>query len=388
MNREIEMKNYRKNYIFICLVIFLFFLTGCFRKGRDVQVGDDTVVIQPTEQEDIAISSESNNLFVEAISQQKVPRNKSLIDDSIHKLYQEQIPLETNNDESLSQIIDEEMSKILSPYTVNPRYTVYIENVMNSREKTFVSNWSPSRSQFSASTIKLYVLIAVYEQYQSGNLSLDDTYTLKSEDIVQGAGKMLYDPIGTIYSINKLCQLMMSESDNIATNVLIDIVGGFEVVNETIASIEGENHYSVLQRKMMDTNNIENGLANRIDAKGAVQTLLKIYKGELLGEKLDQELLTLMSRTKNKTKLAAKLPKEAKIYHKTGESSYRGIENDFGIIEYGGEIFGIAVLIQVNGEGEYPEDATDEQMSIQKEAIANIGQRITLWIGGKSTVGQ
>lgn len=373
------------------VTLLLLFTAGCSNEvGSETIISDSTeAILQQSETtKSSSYNGEKGHKKPSSVEKKTEISVKNLIDDSVKQLYQEQVDLETENDAALSRMIEEEMISLTQSFPKPSRYTVYIENLSNPQKKTYVSNWSPARSQFSASTIKLYILIAVYQSYQENKLSPETIYTLEAKDIVQGAGIMLYDPLGTTYTIDQLCRLMMVESDNIATNVLIDFVGGFEYVDQVISQIEGENHYSSLQRKMMDTSNIENGLANRIDAKGAVQTLLKLYKGEIFNPQIDAEILKMMSQTKNETKLPAKLPNGAKIYHKTGESAYRGIENDLGIIEYEGEVFGICVLIQVNSEDELPEDASEEQMTSQREVIANIGQQATQLMSKRNTIGQ
>ncbi|MCP8856440.1 serine hydrolase [Latilactobacillus sakei] len=287
------------------------------------------------------------------------------------------IALEKNNNEALSQAITTQMATVL-PSTHGPaRWTAYVEEVGGQGLKTSVTNWEPAKSQFSASTIKLFILIRYYQLCQSGQLNPDDTYVLQKKDMVQGSGTMLNDPVGTKYTLQELCNLMIEQSDNIATNVLIDEVGGFSAVNRTITSVVGPKHQSSLERKMMDTSNIENGRANRINAKEAAQTLLQLYQGKVIDPTTDAQMLSLMLKTKNRTKLPSQLPAGAICYNKSGESNYRGIENDMALIKYNGHVFAMCVLIEMDGEGETPIDATIEQTQSEVNAIGNIGQAVT-----------
>ena len=99
----------------------------------------------------------------------------------------------------------------------------------------------------SASTIKIPIMVEIYRQVDRGNLALDDRFTLTQEDICPGSGVMLQLHTGIEFTLRDIVYLMMSISDNTATNMLIDLAG-MEKVNEAIASL-GMVH-SALGRKM------------------------------------------------------------------------------------------------------------------------------------------
>lgn len=286
--------------------------------------------------------------------------------------------------ESNSELVDliVESMKDLSPSNLYgpAKWSVAISHLTDSKKKAYVTNWAPGEAQYSASTIKIFILITTYQQFKDGILSRDDVYSLKEEDRVLGSGIMLEAKNGTEYTIEELCHLMIQESDNIATNVLIDQVGGFERVNQTITNLFGINHKSSLQRYMMDTSNIKDGYANRINAQEAAETMLKLWKGEIVDNDSSKEMLEILSKTKNRSKLPAKLPSEAKVWNKTGESNYRGIENDLALISYQGEVFAVCALVQLDGNDQEPEIATQEQTDSQIHAIANLGSSVTNWM--------
>lgn len=293
------------------------------------------------------------------------------------KVFDQAITLDNHSDQNLTQVISQQMANI-APSTHGPaRWTVYVEELGGQQRMASLANWQPAHSQYSASTIKLFILIRYYQLVHDGQLNPNDSYQLRQSDVVQGSGIMLNDPIGTQYTLQRLCELMITKSDNIATNVLIDRVGGFDAVNRTIAKVVGPNHYSSLERKMMDTSNITNGRANRINAKEATQTLLKIKQGQIVSAQADQEMLSLMLQTKNRTKLPSLLPAGAICYNKSGESGYRGIENDMAIIEYNGHVFAMCALIEMDGNNDEPLDATPLETESEINTIAALGQAVT-----------
>lgn len=99
----------------------------------------------------------------------------------------------------------------------------------------------------SASTIKIPIMVEVYRQIDRGNLTLDDRIPLTKEDICPGSGVLLQLHAGIELTLRDIVYLMMSISDNTATNMLIDLAS-MEQVNETIRSLGME--HSALGRKM------------------------------------------------------------------------------------------------------------------------------------------
>lgn len=101
----------------------------------------------------------------------------------------------------------------------------------------------------SASIIKLAILGTLLDQAQSGVLSLDGTVTVSPSDIVGGTGVIQASGAGESYTYRQLAAYMIQDSDNIATNLIIDAVG-MPAVNEYASEIGLTQ--TVLNRRMMD----------------------------------------------------------------------------------------------------------------------------------------
>lgn len=84
---------------------------------------------------------------------------------------------------------------------------------------------------FPASTQKIYVLGELYHQYKTGELAPETTMTLTDWDKVPGAGIIQGHSSGSIYTLDELVNLVAIYSDNTAANMLINVVGGGEVIN-------------------------------------------------------------------------------------------------------------------------------------------------------------
>lgn len=77
----------------------------------------------------------------------------------------------------------------------------------------------------TASIIKLPVLVTLMSQVEANQYSLDDPLMLRRADHVAGSGILQHLSPGLTMPIRDWAFLMMSLSDNLATNVLIDHVG-------------------------------------------------------------------------------------------------------------------------------------------------------------------
>jgi beta-lactamase class A len=87
--------------------------------------------------------------------------------------------------------------------------------------------WTHNGNQrfFAASLIKVPIMTAVFAEVYAGTFSFEEKRKLRQEDLVGGAGVLQHMTPGTEISIADLVTLMIIQSDNTATNMLIDLVG-------------------------------------------------------------------------------------------------------------------------------------------------------------------
>jgi beta-lactamase class A len=83
----------------------------------------------------------------------------------------------------------------------------------------------------TASVIKLAVLAEVFRQAAAEGLDLGQRLELREADIVRGSGILKELGPGLAPTVRDLAMLMVVLSDNTATNMLIDLVGGVAPVN-------------------------------------------------------------------------------------------------------------------------------------------------------------
>ena len=82
-----------------------------------------------------------------------------------------------------------------------------------------------SQQMAPASMIKLFVMAKTMQDVHDGKLSLDEKITIKKNDAVGGAGVTTWYNAGEQRTIEQLMTVMITDSDNTATNILIDRLG-------------------------------------------------------------------------------------------------------------------------------------------------------------------
>jgi len=94
----------------------------------------------------------------------------------------------------------------------------------------------------TASVIKLTILVEAMQQVKAGKHSLADKVTLHKDDIVQGSGILQFFDTPLAITLKDALTFMIIESDNTATNLVIDQVG-IKNVNDQITKMGLKDTY-------------------------------------------------------------------------------------------------------------------------------------------------
>ena len=97
--------------------------------------------------------------------------------------------------------------------------------------------WQADRTITTASTIKLGVLVEAMYQVHAGERNLSEPIVVRGDDKVKGSGVLRFLHDGLQVTFEDVLVLMMIASDNTATNLAIDRVGGVGRVNARMRAL-------------------------------------------------------------------------------------------------------------------------------------------------------
>jgi beta-lactamase class A len=190
----------------------------------------------------------------------------------------------------------------------------------------------------AASTIKVPILVAFLQDVEAGKIQLEEKLTLKAEFRATGSGNMQHQKPGTEYTALDVATRMITVSDNTATNMLIDRLGGMEVLNQRFQEWGLTN--TTLRNPLPDVQG-----TNTSSPKELAILMARVMRGELLSAASRDRIIEIMQQTENDDLLPKGIGEGAKIAHKTGNIG--AMLADVGIVNLpSGKRYVIAVMVQ------------------------------------------
>jgi len=198
---------------------------------------------------------------------------------------------------------------------------------------------NPDTEFHAASTMKTPVMIEVFKQADEGKFSVNDLVRIENRfySIVDGSEFSLdLDPdgndpyerkVGEMASIQELTHAMITYSSDIATNLVIQLVGA-ENTTETMREL-GAGNIEVL-RGVYDMKAYERGLSNRTTARDLAIILKSIAKGRAVDAQASQAMIDIMKAQFYKDIIAGDLPEDVVVASKSGFIT--GVRHDSGIV--------------------------------------------------------
>jgi beta-lactamase class A len=187
----------------------------------------------------------------------------------------------------------------------------------------------PDERFYTASVIKVPVMAAVYRKIEAGELSLSETISTKDRDYAGGAGGLQWQEDSVSHTIEDYLWMMITNSDNVATNVLVRTIGGPGYVNETASQLGATG--TKLQHKVTDQRAAAPGLDNYTTPRDMASILHAIASGEAANEAHTEQMLGLLRENGAESWLRAGLPEEAEPACKVGWIG--GVYNDVCLVQ-------------------------------------------------------
>lgn len=191
----------------------------------------------------------------------------------------------------------------------------------------------------AASTIKIPVLLGVFDAIAQERLRPESRVHVRNRFLSaadgrpyrvepsRDANKEVQAAVGRTMSVRELARHMIVTSSNLATNVLVDVIG-LEQIQRTLdrfglAGIE-------LRRGVEDLAAWEQDINNRITAQGLLDALRTMHEEQHFSAELRAEMLDILHAQAFRSGIPAGLPEVARVANKTGEIST--VAHDAGIV--------------------------------------------------------
>lgn len=206
----------------------------------------------------------------------------------------------------------------------------------------------------AASTIKVAILLGVYGTIHRGELLPQSRVHVRNRFLSahdaspyrvrldRDANPDVHREVGRTLRVSELAEAMITTSSNLATNLLLDLVG-LDVLQRTL------EHFGLdgidLRRGVEDEKAFDAGISNRVTANGLVGLLRLIGEERAFSPALSRDMLDVLLGQQFKSGIPAGLPREARVAHKTGEIST--IAHDAGLVYLPGRRpYALAVLTE------------------------------------------
>lgn len=190
----------------------------------------------------------------------------------------------------------------------------------------------------SASMIKLPILIAFFQDVDSGKVKLDEMLSMQQSDVAEGSGDMQYSGAGTQFTALDTATNMIIHSDNTATNMIIRRLGGNEAINQRFR--QWGLQQTLLRKPLPDLEGL-----NTTSPKELVSLLALLNEGKLISMKSRDRTFDIMRRTVTDTLLPSVIAPGSTVAHKTGDIG--SLVGDVGVLDLpSGRRYAIAAMVK------------------------------------------
>jgi beta-lactamase class A len=158
----------------------------------------------------------------------------------------------------------------------------------------------------TASLIKVPILVSLYQAVSEGRAGLQDRISYREDQYCLGSGVLVHMTPGVEMTVRDAATLMIVISDNIATNMIIDLVG-LDKVNETMRALGLEK--TTLFQRLGDRSAGLDARKMSVSTAGEIARLLElIARHEAVSEDASEDMLRIMRRQDYRHELSSRLP--------------------------------------------------------------------------------
>jgi len=207
-------------------------------------------------------------------------------------------------------------------------------------ETGFDLRYNQDRWFHAASTIKVPILLGAFAAIDRGELLPHSRVHVRNRflSIVENipfrvesdrdANSAVHNAIGKMMRVDELAYHMITTSSNLATNLLLGVIGA-DAVNQTLRELDVDEGIE-LRRGVEDELAFEKDINNRVTAEGLLRILVMLAEGKAFSPALSRRMMDILHGQEFNQGIPARLPKGARVAHKTGEIST--VAHDAGVV--------------------------------------------------------
>jgi beta-lactamase class A len=192
----------------------------------------------------------------------------------------------------------------------------------------------------AASTIKVPILLGVFAAIDRGELLPHSRVHVRNRFLSvvgevpfrvesgRDSNSAVHNAIGKMMRVDELAYHMITTSSNLATNLLLGVIGPASV-NETLRQLH-VNEGIDLKRGVEDELAFEKRINNMVTANGLLRILVMLADGKAFSPALSRRMMDILHGQEFNQGIPARLPKGARVAHKTGEIST--VAHDAGVV--------------------------------------------------------
>lgn len=216
-------------------------------------------------------------------------------------------------------VLENQLRAVAGNYS-NIKPHIFVWDYMTGKNAKINSNQTVA----TASIIKVPILFELFRLIDKGLIKLDDKMLMEPTYVTGGSGHLQFKQSYQYLTIDKLAQLMIQDSDNTATNMLLSKVGGVNSINRNtkLWGVSG-THMGNWLPDLKGTN------VTTTEEMGKI--LYNLDNPELLSLHARTKIVDIMSNVKNVYLIQAGIGRDAEFIHKTGNIG--SMIGDAGIVE-------------------------------------------------------
>ncbi|MCI8610217.1 MAG: serine hydrolase [Firmicutes bacterium] len=229
--------------------------------------------------------------------------------------------METTKGTMLPETLRESILKKLSQQTGHVGF--YFKNLVTGEEL----GYQEKDAFLAASVIKLPMFMAISKWDAEGAASMGETLKVREEDKMPICGALPLFTGEPVVDIRTLCNLMISLSDNTATNLLINRYGipAYTEEFQKMGLVDTK-----LNRLLFDAEASAKGINNYIVPKEMGALLEQVARGAFVSPEVSKTINDTLLLQQINHKMGGILGENVPIAHKTGEDD--DLTNDVGIV--------------------------------------------------------